>query len=244
MHTVKIIIVYDGTNYSGWQLQPNGITIQSRIEEAIEKAFKKRSRVYAASRTDAGVHARGQTAHFKMNVKVPEEKICLALNAVLPGDIGVSHAEYVPDNFNARFDARAKRYKYYILSSREKDPFLERYSWRLPYKLDIPLMRKEARALIGEHDFKSFQAHDKKERTSVRKIYGLSISKHNDTVTIDIEANGFLYNMVRNIVGTLVDIGRGYLPPGSMKRILLAKERSQAGPTAPAKGLFLIKVKY
>lgn len=244
MRNIKLTISYDGTGYNGWQIQKNGRTIQEELECAIKKVFKKKHQIYGASRTDAGVHAKAQVAHFRTSSTIPVGKIAIALNTVLPESIGVIKAEEFPQGFHARFDAASKIYRYYIFNSRERDPFNERHSWRVPYELNIPLMRKEAASLLGKHDFKSFQARDKIERNSIYAIRKLNIQKKSSSITIDIEADGFVYNMVRNIVGTLVDIGRGYLAPGSMEKILEAKDRRKAGPTAPAKGLFLIKVKY
>lgn len=244
MRNIKLTISYDGTNYSGWQLQKNGKTIQGEIEQAIEKVFGKKCRIFGTSRTDAGVHALAQVAHFKTHSTVPVEKICPALNAILPRDIAVVHAEEMPQKFHSQFDAKSKLYAYHILNSHHRDPFSQKHSWRIPYKLNIPLMRKEAAFLVGLHDFKSFQASDKRERSSVRKIFYINIKKRKSSIVIDIEADGFLYNMVRNIVGTMVEVGRGYLPSGSISKILKNKDRTTAGPTAPAKGLFLIEVKY
>ncbi len=244
MRTIKLTIAYDGTAYNGWQVQKNGRTVQQELEKAVMKVFKKKHRVYGASRTDAGVHARAQAAHFKAPPGVPLERIPRALNAVLPESIAVTRAEEAPPDFHSRFDAKSKRYRYYILNSRCRDPFSEKYSWRVPYRLDVPLMRKEAAVLKGKHDFKSFQARDKRERPSVRTIFDIGITKRKSSLVIDIEGDGFLYNMVRNIVGTLVEVGRGYFPPGSMRKILENRDRTTAGLTAPAKGLFLEEVKY
>ena len=244
MRNIKLTISYDGTNYKGWQVQKNGWTVQAEIEHAIMEIFGKRHRVHGAGRTDAGVHAKAQVAHFKAPPAILVEKIPTALNAILPEDVAIIHAEEVPPDFHSRFDAGSKRYRYCVLNSRCRDPFSEKYSWRVPYRLDIPLMEKEASFLLGRHDFKSFQARDKRERISVREIFHIDIKKKKTFLTIDIEADGFLYNMVRNIVGTMVDIGRGYFPPGSMRKILKNRDRTTAGPTAPAKGLFLVEVKY
>jgi len=244
MHTVKITISYDGTGYKGWQVQSNGKTIQGELERAAAGIFGKKVRIHGASRTDSGVHARGQVAHFKTSIKIPSAKMPKAFNSLLPGDIAVLKAEYVDDDFHSRFDAKSKNYRYFILNSRKRDPLNRTYVRRLPYKLNVPLMKEEIRALLGRHDFKAFQARDKKERSSIRNIMRLTIGKRGSLIVIDIEADGFLYNMVRNIVGTLIDIGRGHLPPGSMKKILANRDRSQAGPTAPASGLFLMKVNY
>ena len=244
MRNIKLTISYDGTRYKGWQLQKNGWTVQAEIEKAIKKVLGKQYRVHGASRTDSGVHAKAQVINFKTSSNIPVSKIPLALNSVLPEDVAVIKAEEVRIDFNPQFDAKSKHYRYYILNSNKRDPFSEKYLWRVPSKLNASLMNKEAKVLIGRHDFKSFQATDKRERSSVRKITRISVKKKKETIAIDVEADGFLYNMVRNITGTLVDIGRGYLPPGSMKKILKAKDRTKAGPTAPPQGLFLMEVKY
>ena len=244
MRTIKLTISYDGTNYNGWQLQPNGKTIQEEVERSVQNVCGGHHRVYGASRTDSGVHAKGQIAHFKTSTKIPREKLPIALNSILPQDISILKAEEVKDSFHAQFDAKRKKYRYTIYNSKKKDPFIERYALKVPYKLDVPLMRKEISALIGKHDFKAFQAKDKKERDSVRKIFSAKIKKNGSKIYFDIEGDGFLYNMVRNIIGTLIDLGRGYFPPGSMKKILKSKDRTKAGPTASAKGLALIEVSY
>lgn len=244
MRTIKLTISYDGTSYKGWQLQKNAITIQEEIEKAIHKSFGRKERVHGAGRTDSGVHAEGQVAHFKMKGSIPAGKIPMALNSNLPEDIAIISAEEVSSDFHSRFNAKIKHYRYSIYNSRMRAPLKEKYSWRVTYKLNVALMKREAKVLEGKHDFKSFQASDKKEKTSIRKIYDIRIKKKGLYILMDIEADGFLYNMVRNIIGTLVDIGRGYLPEGSMKKILKSKDRTLAGPTAPAKGLTLIEVKY
>ncbi|MBU0683971.1 MAG: tRNA pseudouridine(38-40) synthase TruA [Candidatus Omnitrophota bacterium] len=244
MRNIKLTIAYDGTNYKGWQLQKNGTTIQGKIEEAIEKTFKKKHRIYSAGRTDSGVHAQGQIAHFKTSVPVPMNKIPSIINTVLPPDIAIKNAKKVSTDFHAQFDAKQKHYRYYILNSLKREAFKERYAWRVSYNLNVSLMREAAKALIGKHDFKSFQAVDKRERLSVRNIFSITVKKQKAFIVIDIKGDGFLYNMVRNIVGTLVEIGRGYFSPESMMEILKSKNRKKAGPTAPAKGLFLMEVKY
>ncbi|MBL7073233.1 MAG: tRNA pseudouridine(38-40) synthase TruA [Candidatus Omnitrophica bacterium] len=244
MRNIKLTIAYDGTNYKGWQLQKNGRTLQGELEKAIERAFGKKCRLYGSGRTDSGVHAKGQIAHFKTAGKLPVKKIPIVLTSLLPQDIQVVRAEEVPFDFHSQFDAKTKHYEYRIFCRKTRDPFIERYAYRWAYKLNLSLMKKEIAALIGEHDFKSFQAADKSARGSVRKIYSARVTKRKQFIIIDIVGNGFLYNMVRNITGTLIEIGRGYFPPGSMKKILKMKDRTTAGPTVPAKGLFLVEVKY
>ena len=244
MRNIKLTISYDGTLYKGWQSQKNGSTVQEEIEKAIAKVFGSRHTLYGASRTDSGVHAKAQVANFKAAEIVPVNRISVALNAVLPPDILIKKAEEVPADFHSRFDAKAKLYTYRIVNRSSRDPFADRYLWRVSYPLDVGLMRKEALVLLGTHDFKCFQASDKKERASVRTITSIAVKKTGRFISIDIQGNGFLYNMVRNIAGTLVEIGRGYLAPGSMMTILNSKDRKKAGPTAPARGLFLVKVIY
>ncbi len=244
MRNIKLTISYDGTRYKGWQSQRNGSTVQEEIEKAIEKVFGEKHCLYGASRTDSGVHARGQIANFKISRDFPVKKIAQALNGVLPQDISIGKAVEVPLSFHSRFHAKKKIYTYVIFNSRSRDPFGERYMWRVGYPLDVGLMKKEAMVLIGTHDFKCFQARDKKERTSIRTITDISVRKTGRRVIVRVQGDGFLYNMVRNIVGTLVDIGRGYLPQGIMLDILNSRDRTKAGPTAPARGLFLIKVSY
>ena len=244
MRNIKLTISYDGTLYKGWQSQKNESTVQEKIEKAIFKVFGSKHTLYGASRTDSGVHAKGQVANFKAVATFPQNKIPIALNAVLPTDILIKKAEKVPDDFHSRFDAKSKLYTYRIVNSTSRDPFTDRYVWRVSYPLDVGLMRKEALVLVGTHDFKCFQASDKRERASIRTITSIIVKKTGRSIIINVQGDGFLYNMVRNIAGTLVDIGRGYLPPGSMSTILKAKDRTKAGPTAPARGLFLVKVLY
>ncbi|MFH1867623.1 MAG: tRNA pseudouridine(38-40) synthase TruA [Candidatus Omnitrophota bacterium] len=251
MRNIKITIEYDGTNYKGWQIQqkkPDEIgiekTIQGVIERVLSGILQDEIRIIGAGRTDSGVHALGQVANFKTKSKMPMAVMQRALNALLPKDIVIVDIEEVKPDFNSRYDARSKTYRYQILNRDYSMAFDRLYQYHVSYKLDVRLMTREARILIGRKDFKSFQAADKKERMSVRNIRRISIRKDGPIINIDIEANGFLYNMVRNIVGTLIEIGRGKLHSGSMKRILRAKDRTQAGPTAPAKGLSLVRVRY
>jgi tRNA pseudouridine38-40 synthase len=244
MRNIKITVAYDGTRYNGWQVQKNGRTVQDEIEGVIRKISGHRHVIYGAGRTDAGVHAMGQVAHFKTALSMPVKRIPNAINAFLPADIAVIKAEEVPLQFHSQYDATEKHYRYYIFNSKNRHPFRENYAWRVGYTIDLELMRAEAEYLIGKHDFKSFQARDRKERNSVRAINSIRIRKARKDIVIDIRGDGFLYNMVRNIAGTLVEIGRGYFPEGSMSDILNCKDRTKAGPTAPAKGLFLMEVKY
>lgn len=251
MRNIKVEIEYDGTNYRGWQIQqkrPEELgtekTIQGIIERVLSGILQEEIRIIGAGRTDAGVHALGQVASFKTKSKMPMAVIQRALNALLPKDIIIVDTEEAKPDFNSRFDALSKTYRYQILNRDYASAFDRLYQYHVPYKLDAKLMNREARTLIGRRDFKSFQAADKKERMSVRNMRRASVRKDGPIINIDLEANGFLYNMVRNIVGTLIEIGRGKLPPGSMRRIIRAKDRTQAGPTALAKGLCLMRIRY
>ena len=251
MKNIKIEIEYDGTNYNGWQIQqrrPDSIrtekTIQGVIERVLSGILLEEIKISGSGRTDSGVHAVGQIANFKTKSKMPMAVMQRALNSLLPKDIVIVDIEEAGLNFHARFDALSKIYRYQILNRAYSTAFDRLYQLHVPYKLDAKLMAREARVLIGRKDFKSFQAADKKERNSIRNIKRLSVRKDGTLINIDIEANGFLYNMVRNIVGTLIEAGRGKFAPGSMRKILLARDRTKAGPTAPAKGLSLMRVKY
>lgn len=249
MPNIRLQIEYEGTNYAGWQIQNSrqSKTIQETIEKVLENVLQEKVKVIGSGRTDAGVHALAQTANFKTNSRLSPAKIQKALNGLLPDDIRIKKANYADNDFHACYSARSKTYRYIILNSKVSSVFLKRSSWHIPYKLDIPLMRKEAKSLIGRHDFSSFCASGSSARTRVRTIKKISVKKSfNDfnLITIDIEADGFLYNMARNIAGTLVEIGRGRFSAGSMKKILTAKDRRAAGATAAARGLFLVKVRY
>ncbi len=261
MRNIKLIIEYDGTNYNGWQKQnpkseirnPKLRTIQEEIEKAIEKITAKKPKLFGSGRTDSGVHAKAQVANFHTNTSLNLNKLKRGLNAVLPKDISIIKTEEANKDFHSRFNVKSKIYRYTILNRNSQSPFLKRYSLHLTYKLNLLLMEKEAKVLLGKHNFKSFAATGKIEKSTTRIIKKITIKTHLHLrgagmglgiITIDIEANGFLYNMVRNIVGTLIEIGRGKLFPGSMKQILNAKDRTKAGPTAKACGLCLIRVKY
>lgn len=251
MRNLKLEIEYDGTRYYGWQVQNRRRasdvrrrTIQETIEKTLQKILQKKVKLIVAGRTDSGVHALSQVANFKTSSKIPLERLRWGLNCLLPEDIKVSRIKKVPLDFNSRFSAKARIYRYTILSRKYSSAFLANRAHFFYYPLDIGLMRKEARALLGRHNFKSFQAADSRERNPQRTIKRIKITKDKDLVCIDIEADSFLYNMVRNISGTLLEIGRGRFSKGSMLRILKSRDRKLAGPALPAKGLCLVKVKY
>lgn len=254
MRNLCLEIEYDGTNYSGWQVQKNcrssfvvrrsKKTIQGVIEKTLRKVLQEKVKLVVAGRTDAGVHAKAQVANFKTKSKILLKKLQWALNGLLPGDISVSRIREVPLAFHSRFNAKSKAYRYSILNRAFPSVFLRNTSYFFPYPLDISLMRRESKALLGRHDFSAFKAAEKKERDPVKNIKRIKIDSCNGLVYIDIEADGFLYNMVRNICGTLIDAGRGKIPRGGLKKILLSRDRKLAGVNAPAKGLCLLKVKY
>ncbi|MFA5164142.1 MAG: tRNA pseudouridine(38-40) synthase TruA [Candidatus Omnitrophota bacterium] len=244
MRNILLKIEYEGTGYSGWQSQKNARSIQDTIEAALERLTGRKARLISCGRTDAGVHAVTHFANFKTPSDIPTYKLQRALNGVLPKDIVIKQAAEVPLKFHARFDARSKTYRYTIMTGNSPSAIERNLTAYIPYKLNLALMKRESKALLGKHDFKSFQASDRIDRSSVRTIKKLRLKKQGEKIIIDIEADGFLYNMVRNIAGTLIDIGRGRISEGSMRGILKAKDRKAAGETAPSRGLCLIEVKY
>ncbi len=244
MRTIKLTIAYDGTGFSGWQVQPGKLTVQKTLEDALEKLTQERKRIFASGRTDAGVHATGQVAHFRTDSNIPIANFVPAFNSLLPQEVVVKQAREMPEGFHARFSAKSKIYTYRILLSKVPDPFEERYSFRSDRELNIRAMSKELKSLKGRHDFSAFRASGSYVKSSERTILDCVLKKERNILEVKIEATGFLYNMMRNIIGTLFEIGRGHFSSGSMKKILLSRDRKKAGPTAPAKGLFLTEVKY
>lgn len=248
MRNIKLTLEYDGTDFYGWQVQVKSQrTVQAEIENALKKIFKKHVTLFGSGRTDSGVHALGQVANFHAETGLPVETIQAALNANLPKDIAVVHIEEVGPRFHARFSVKSKTYRYTIFNRPARCAMERRSCLFYPYPLNLRLMRAEAGALVGRHDFKSFQAANPsrdEKATTVRTVKRLTVRKKGDRVLIEIEADGFLYKMVRNIVGTLLGIGRGQLPKGSMRRILKSKDRTDAPAPAKAQGLTLLKVEY
>ncbi|MBI4845237.1 MAG: tRNA pseudouridine(38-40) synthase TruA [Candidatus Omnitrophica bacterium] len=253
MKNILLKIEYDGTNYRGWQRQASrelkgendSLTVQEVIETALKDILKEKVSLISSGRTDAGVHAKSQYANFRAATSIPLNKMGMAINALLPSDIRVLSVRRVPDSFHSRYDVKTKVYRYVILNRKYCSVFLRQYVLHIPKpQLDVSVMQKESKVLIGRHDFKSFQASDKKVRGSIRTIKDISVKKSRGLILIDVEADGFLYNMVRNIVGTLIEVGRGKRPKNSLKNILLVRDRRCAGPTVPAKGLTLLKVRY
>ena len=243
MRNIKITIQYNGKNYCGWQKQNNSPGIQGTIEKAIFDITREEVKLTGSGRTDAGVHALGQVANFKINSQIPVDRIPNALNAKLPKDISIVKAEEVDEDFHSRYSAKKKTYRYQIYNSPYRSPIYADISYPVKYDLDIDKMKKEAKSLIGTYDFKGFMSSGSSVTDTVRTIYNIEVSKSEDLIIIEIEGNGFLYNMVRIIAGTLVDIGRGRIAE-KMSTIIESKSRSMAGHTAPAHGLFLKKVDY
>ncbi len=244
MRNIKLTIAYDGTDYHGWQSQPGLRTIQQTLETAIASLTTQPASVTASGRTDAGVHALGQVVHFLTPSRHPLEVFTRALNALLPPDVRVLAAEEMPQAFHATLDARSKRYRYVVDNGQVADPFRVRYAWRVGRTLDAERMRSGGRMLLGRHDFHSFETEWPNRSSSVRTILDLAVARDGPLVTIEVEADGFLYNMVRSIAGTLVLVGLGRRDPEWVGQALSACDRAAAGPNAPAQGLFLLRVHY
>ncbi|GFR35257.1 tRNA pseudouridine(38-40) synthase TruA [Thermobrachium celere] len=244
MRNIKLIIEYDGTNYVGWQKQKNGLSISEVIEDAIFKITKQSVNLIGSGRTDAGVHARGQVANFLIETKIPADKLKDAINSKLPSDISIISSEEVDESFHARYSSKGKWYSYTILNRVEPSPFYNKYAAHIKYKLDLDKMIKASKYLIGQHDFAAFKSEGSSVKTTVRTIYKIDINKDGDIIRLDFEGDGFLYNMVRIITGTLIDVGRGKIQTEDVQKILNSKDRRNAGFTAPACGLCLEKVYY
>ena len=244
MRRIKLTIAYDGTNYCGWQVQPNGITIEEVLNKTLQKLTGEDILVIGASRTDYGGHAMGNVAVFDTETTIPPEKIAIALNQRLPEDIVIVKSEEVAADFHPRYCDCSKTYEYHIINTRIPVPTKRLTNYFVSYVLDIEKMRRAASYLVGEHDFVSFCNVRTDVESTIRTITALDILTNGDEITIRITGNGFLYNMVRIIVGTLIRVGRGFYEPEKVKEILDAKDRKAAGVTAPAHGLMLMEIKY
>jgi tRNA pseudouridine38-40 synthase len=285
MRNICLFISYDGTDFHGWQRQPNLLTVQECLESAIERVLNEKTQLYGSGRTDAGVHALSQVANFKTDCRIPCENLMNALNDALPPTVRIKDAQEVSPQFHARYAVRSKTYRYRILQAPLNSPFLCRYVWHYPFPLDLERMAQAARLFEGEHDFTSFAAAEggpgqasfpdenvapslltghagfagepvqarlpveparDVEANMVRTIFISRILRRTRTSILiyEVTGNGFLHHMVRNVVGTLVEAGRGKLDPGDIMRILAARDRTMAGPTAPAQGLCLVRVEY
>jgi len=244
MKTIKLILKFVGTNYCGWQVQKNGITVQQCLNEAVSKVTGEKISTVGCGRTDSGVHAEAYVASFKTKSTIPPERFSYALNAFLPEDIVCVHSEVAEDDFDAGRSAIKKTYTYRIFNSEFNNPFYEPFTYHIKAPLDVEAMRSAARHFCGTHDFFGFAAAGFSVKTTVRTIYSLNISEKNNIINIEVTGDGFLYNMVRIIAGTLVFCGIHKIKPDEIPDIIASKDRSRAGITAPAKGLFLTEVFY
>jgi len=250
MRTLKLALAYDGTDFAGWQVQPETATIQGTLSSAIGRLTGEKVLPQGSGRTDAGVHALGQVATFASESPMPAENFVKALNDILPASIRVLEAADVPPDFHARKSAKAKTYRYRIYRAAICPPVLARYVWHYPYPLNEAAMSAAAATLVGEHDFTSFAAVDpergldERKFCNVRQLFSSVWERQGEELVYTVRGNGFLHHMVRNLVGTFVLVGKGTLKPGDMKRILDARDRSAAGATAPPTGLYLVSVEY
>ena len=241
---IKLTIEYDGTDYCGWQIQAAGKTVQGVLEKAVSTLVGKPTRIVGSGRTDAGVHAFGQVANFKSDKDLHPYRVQRALNALTPEDVTVTRVEIVPDSFDARRQGRSRTYEYRILNRSSPSPFHLRYAWHVHDCLDIDVMCEAITCLQGEHDFSSFRGAGCDAAHPVRTVYASSLNRSGDLIVFTVEATAFLRHMVRNLVGTLVEVGRQQRSPQSFAALLDARDRTQAGMKAPAQGLFLMEVKY
>ena len=244
MRNIKLVIEYDGKSFNGWQKQPNKLNIQGEIEKAIEEITGEKIDLIASGRTDAGVHSLGQVANFKTNSTIDVEKIPYAINSKLKKSIVIKSAEEVPERFHSRYSVHSKTYRYTINNSKFGTALYRDMEYHFPIDLDEKKMQKAAKFFEGEHDFKAFKASGTSSKSSVRTIYKATVERKEDRVIIELTGNGFLYNMVRIIAGTLIDVGIGKIKPEEVKEIIEKKERKNAGKTLPARGLCLLKVDY
>jgi tRNA pseudouridine38-40 synthase len=255
MKTIRLVLAYDGTGYHGWQIQPNGISIQQTLENSLARITGESVTVLSAGRTDAGVHALGQVAAFRTQSRHTPEIFLRALNATLPDDIRILAADEAPDAFHPRFDAKSKIYTYLIANHADLSPFAARYAWRIRTRLDREAMETAAACLVGKHDFTSFQASGCAAQSAVRTLTACAVEELSGIdflgfslpgrfIRISVEADAFLRHMVRNIVGTLAEVGSAKRKAGAVSELLQLRNRSAAGPTAPACGLFLYRVLY
>jgi len=243
-YNFKLTVEYDGANYHGWQKQKNSRTIQDEIEKAIFKITRNNVVLTGSGRTDAGVHALNQTANFFCNTNIEAKNLGRAIGSLVPEDIVIKDCVVVDKNFHARYDAKSKVYHYRILNSETPSAICRRYAWFIPKKLDMTAMKAAASHLPGDKDFKAFEASGSSRSSTIRRVNSAKFSKKGNNIVFEIEGEGFLRHMVRNIVGTLVDAGLEKISPDDIKNILASRDRSRAGITAPAHGLFLMHVNY
>ena len=244
MKNYKLTLSYDGTDFTGWQIQPGYRTVQETLELAIQKVIGVRPHANASGRTDAGVHAIGQVVNFYGETRLDPATLLRAINANLPEDMVIREADVASQAFDATKDAVRKLYRYVVNDGPVADPFSRRYAWHSKRRLDADAMARAAQVLVGRHDFHSFETEWPNRLSSIRTITRLTVCRAGDTIWIHVEADGFLYNMVRAIAGTLINVGRGHWPESKVAEILKAEDRKEAGPNAPACGLFLMRVTY
>ena len=244
MKRIKLTVAYDGTDYCGWQIQPNGITVEKVLNRALSRLTGEDIAVTGASRTDAGVHAEGNVAVFDTASTIPPERFAYAVNPLLPEDIVVVKSEEVPPDWHPRHQASVKTYEYRILNREMPDPLRRRDAWHVSFPLDVEKMRLAAAYFVGEHDFRNFCNIHTGAKTTVRTVFSLDVERAGDLITLRISGNGFLYNMVRIITGTLVETGRGFRSPESVKELIDGKSGGKTGATAPPQGLVLKSIEY
>ena len=244
MRRIKLVVAYDGTEYCGFQVQNNGPTIEGELNKVLSELFKEDIRVIGASRTDSGVHAYCNVAVFDTQARMPAEKMVYAINQRLPEDIRVQESSEVAADFHPRHTDSRKTYEYRIYNAAVQNPMKRRYALWNYYKLDVEKMKEAAAHLVGEHDFKSFCSADTQVESTVRTVYEVAVTQSGEDIVISVSGNGFLYNMVRIIAGTLLEVGKGRIEPNEMPRILEAKNRQASGPTAPPHGLTLVKYEF
>ena len=244
MRRIRTIIQYDGTDYVGWQTQPNGIAVQEKIEQAIFDVTGEHASLQGSGRTDSGVHARAQVAHFDTEARMAADKFAIALNTHLPADIRILYSEEVDPEFHARFSAKEKQYRYFVQTGPHADVFARRYALHAYMPLDLDVMDRAAALVVGTHDFSAFMSTGREVESAVRTISLSHWEKQGKFLVYSVQGNGFLYNMVRILVGTMLGMGSGRIPADSMEKALSSLSRKDAGPTAPPHGLVLWRVKY
>ncbi|OPY79528.1 MAG: tRNA pseudouridine synthase A [Syntrophorhabdus sp. PtaU1.Bin153] len=244
MRNIVLTIAYDGTNYHGWQCQPNGITVEQVVRQAVEKILDHQAKIYAAGRTDAGVHAQGQVVNFFTEKPIGLTNLARGLNSMLPEDIRVQRGFEADPSFHARYSARSKTYVYRVLNSLYDSPFYTRYAWHVPHILDVVKMDRVMTLVLGEHDFSAFKKKEEVYHSCVRNVITARVKRRGGLVYFVLEGTGFLRYMVRNIVGTIMLVGLEKITANDFSGILESRDRGQAGPTAPAKGLCLQRITY
>ena len=244
MRNIKLTIEYDGKDFNGWQKQPNKLNIQGEIERVIENITGEKVELIASGRTDAGVHAMGQVANFKTNSNIDIDKFPIAINSQVKNSIRIQNAEEVDEKFHSRFNCKKKTYRYVIDNSKYGSAIYRNVSYHMPIQLNVEEMKKAIKYFEGEHDFKAFKSSGTSSKSSVRTIYKANIITEGPNIAIDLTGNGFLYNMVRIIVGTLVDVGLGKIKSDDITNIIESKDRTKAGKTLPPQGLMLLRVEY